>query len=420
MASALEHVAIIGAGASGLCLALILHHGGIPATIYEARAVDFVEGGVIVLSPNALQVLHKLGVFERIRSKSYEFQAVTYKNDHNEITDVFYHGYQTLYGYNAMRVSRQLVIEEMKLKLSEGNIEVKYNMRFSHVISEFRDSVAFAFTDGTTSSASVLIGADGIHSTVRKYMYPTVIPRYLGILGAAFGVPRSSIRLPKEDFAFPVSISAKPGTLMMLPQRIDGSLVNIVQNFPAYPEQSREGWDALSTGTDEMVRLFQKDMHAWPDVIQSALENIIEDTLKVWPFYAIPRLEHWVSDGKRVILTGDAAHAMPPTMGQGANQAFEDVYTLASLLGNLDEKLDLAKALELWQAFRQERTDRLMEMTILMNNRRSPPAEQAKLPKSVVWKGSVEDAEQMSWLYGVDLEKVVGEWVGQRGEVAGG
>ena len=42
---------------------------------------------------------------------------------------------------------------------------------------------------------------------------------------------------------------------------------------------------------------------------------------------------------------------MPPTMRQGANQAFEDAYTLASLLGNLYEKLDLAKALELWQAF---------------------------------------------------------------------
>ena len=420
MVSVPGNVAIVGAGISGLCLALVLHHGGIPATIYEARAADFVEGGPIVLSPNALQVLHKLGVYERIRSKSYQFQALTYKNEHDEITDVYYYGHQKLYGYDALRVSRQVVIEEIRLKLSERNIEVKYNIRFSHVISEFRDSVTFAFTDGTTSSASVLIGADGIHSTVRKYMFPTVLPRYLGILGAAFGVPLSSIRLPKEDFTLPVVISAKPGALMMLPQGIDGSVVNIVQIYPGYPEQSREGWDALSTGTDEVVRMFQKDMHAWPDVIQSALENINQDTLKVWPFYAIPRLENWASDGKRVILTGDAAHAMPPTMGQGANQAFEDAYTLASLLGNLDEKLDLAKALELWQAFRQERTDRIMVLTDMMNNKKLPPAQRVELPESAVWKGSAEDPEQMSWLYGVDLEKVVNGWVGQREEVAGG
>ena len=420
MASVPGHVAIVGAGISGLCLALVLHHGGIPATIYEARSTDFVEGGQLVLSPNALQVLHKLGVYERIRSKSYQFQALTYKNDHDEITDVYYYGHQKLYGYDALRVSRQVVLEEIRLKLSERNIEIKYNIRFSHVISELRDSVTFAFTDGTTSSASVLIGADGIHSAVRKYMYPTVTPRYLGILGLAFGVPLSSIRLPKEDFTLPVVISAKPGALMMIPQRTDGSIINFAQIFPGYPEQSREGWDALSTSTDKVVRLFQKDMHAWPDVIQSALENINEDTLVVWPFYVIPRLEHWASGGKRVILTGDAAHAMPPTMGQGANQALEDAYTLASLLGNLDEKLDLAKALDLWQAFRQERTDRIMEMTNMINNKRLPPAERAKLPDSVVWKGSAEDTEQMSWLYGVDLGKVVNEWVGQREEVAGG
>ena len=420
MASVPGHVAIVGAGLSGLCLALVLHDGGIPATIYEARAADFVEGGWIILSPNALQVLHKLGIFERVHSASYEFQALKYKNDHGEITDVYYHGHQTLYGFNALRVPRQVVIEEIKLKLSERNIEIKYNIRFSHVISESRDSVRFAFRDGTTSSASVLVGADGIHSTVRKYMYPEVIPRYLGILGAAFGVPLSSIRLPKEDFTFPVVISAKPGTIMMLPQRTDGSLINIVQMASGYPEQSREGWEALlSTNTEEVIRLFQKDMHAWPDVIQSALENISKDTLRVWPFYAVPRLEHWASNGKRVILIGDAAHAMPPTTGQGANQAIEDAYTLGSLLGNLDEKLDLAEALELWQAFRQERTDRLMEMTTLINNKRMPLAKQANLPESAVWKGAGEDPAQMSWLYGVDLEKVVSEWVGQREKVAG-
>ena len=54
-----------------------------------------------------------------------------------------------------------------------------------------------------------------------------------------------------------------------------------------------------------------------------------------------------------------------------------------------------------------------MEMTNMVNNKRLPPAERAKLPDSAVWKGSAEDTEQMSWLYGVDLRKVVNEWVGQ-------
>lgn len=414
MASVPRHVAIIGAGLSGLCLALALHQSGIPATVYEARAADFVQGGAIALSPNALQVLHKLGVYERIRNKSYQFQTLTFKDDHDEITDVYYFGHKEIYGYNALRVSRQVVIEEVKLKLSERNIEVKHNLRFSHVISEFRDSVTFAFTNGTTSSASMLIGADSIHSTVRKYMYPTVTPRYLGLLGMASVIPLSSIRLPNKDYPLPAVISAKPGTLLVLPQGIDGSDV-LIQISRAYPEQSREGWDALRGGIDEVIRLFQKDMHAWPDVVQSALENINEDTLFTWPYYAVPRLEQWASDGKRVALIGDAAHGLPPSTGQGANQAIEDAYVLASLLGKLGERLDLAEALKFWQAFRQERTDRIVKLTDLMNNRRLSPAERAKLPEGAVWKGSAEDTQQMSWLYSPDLEKVVIEWVGQRG-----
>ncbi len=413
MASVPQHVAIIGAGLSGLCLALALHQGGISATVYEARAADFIEGGAIALSPNALRVLHKLGVYERIRNKGYQFQTLTFKNDHDETTDVCYFGHKKLYGYNALRICRQIVIDEVKLKLSERNIEVKHNIKFSHVISEFRDSVTFAFTDGTTSSASMLIGADGIHSTVRKYIYPTVTTRYLGLLGVTSVIPFSSIRLPEKEYPLPVVISAKPGALMIFPQEIDGSEV-LIQISPAYPEQSREGWAALHTDTDKVVRLFQKNMHAWPDVVQSALENIHEDTLNTWPYYAVPRLEQWVSDGKRVVLIGDAAHGVPPTTGQGANQAFEDVHMLALLLGKLDEKLSLAKALEFWQAFRQDRTDRILNLTKLMNNKRLPPAERAKLPESAVWKGTAEDTEQMAWLYAPDLEKVVNEWVGQQ------
>ena len=413
MASVPRHVAIIGAGISGLCLALALHQCGIPATVYEVRAATFVQGGAIALSPNALQVLHKLGVYERIRNKSFQFQTLTFKDDHDDITDVYYFGHKDLYGYNALRVSRQVVIEEVKLKLSERNIEVKYNMRFAHVISESTDVVIFAFTDGTTSSASMLIGADGIHSTVRKYMYPTVTPRYLGLLGIASVIPLSSIRLPKRDYPLPAMISARPGTLLILPQEIDGSEVFIHITL-AYPEQSREGWNALHAGTDDVVRLFQKDMHAWPDVVQSALENINEDTLFTWPYYAVPRLEQWASDGKGVVLIGDAAHGVPPSTGQGANQAIEDAYMLASFLGKLGEKLDLADALGFWQAFRQERMDRIVNLTDLMTNRRLPLAERAKLPESAVWKGSAEDTQQMSWLYGANLEQVVNQWVGQR------
>ena len=119
------------------------------------------------------------------------------------------------------------------------------------------------------------------------------------------------------------------------------------------------------------------------------------------------------------MILGDAAHAVPPTTGQGVNQAFENVYILALLLAKLDEKITLTKSLEYWQSFRQERVDRILDLTRSMNNKRLPPAEQEKLPEGAVWKGRAEDMEQMTWLYAPDLEKLVNEWLeGHKKQVA--
>ena len=120
-----------------------------------------------------------------------------------------------------------------------------------------------------------------------------------------------------------------------------------------------------------------------------------------------------------MVILGEAAYAVLPTTGQGVNQAFEDVYMLALFLAKLDEKITLTKSLEYWQSFRQERVDRILDLTRSMNNKRLPPAEQAKLPEGAVWKRRAEDTEQMTWLYAPDLEKLVNEWLeGHKKQVA--
>ncbi|KAK3176429.1 hypothetical protein OEA41_007752 [Lepraria neglecta] len=172
-----KHVAIIGAGFSGLSLALALHKVNIPSTIYKVRSADFVQEGAVMLSPNTLRVLDRLGGYERIRDKGYHFNNLTFKNDQNTTTAIYYFGHEELYGYKALRVYRQILIDELKAILSECGIEVKHNTKFSHIISESPKAVDFAFADGTTSSTSILIGADGIHSTVLKYKYLTISPK---------------------------------------------------------------------------------------------------------------------------------------------------------------------------------------------------------------------------------------------------
>ncbi len=409
-------VAIIGAGLSGLSFALALHKFGIPSTIWEVRSNGFVQGGAIMLSPNALRILDAIGVYERIRNKGFHFQTLTFKDEHDETTDVYYFGHEQLYGYKAFRVYRQILIDELKLMLEERGIEIKYERKFTHIVVETSEKVEFAFEDGSISTASLLIGADGIHSTLRKALYPTVQPKYLGFVGMTSAMQTSKLRFPRDNpnYPLPVAIAGKPGAFVIAPQDVDGSEV-LIGTQGAFPEQDRAGWSNLQADKDEVVRIFSQDTKSWPELVQSAIENIDKDTINTWPYYAVPRLDKWASASGKIIILGDAAHAVPPTTGQGVNQAFEDVWMLGLLLKDLGEGVELENALEFWQRWRQERVDGILDLTKAMNNKRLPLAEQRKLPKGHVWSGSVEDTEQMGWLYGPDLEDVVGKWVeGQR------
>ncbi len=364
-----------------------------------------------MLSPNALRVLDAIGVYERIRNKGFHFETLTFKNEHDETTDVYYFGHEELYGYKAFRVYRQVLIDELKLMLDECGIEVKYEMKFTNMIAETSESVEFAFADGSVSTASLLIGADGIHSTIRKAIYPDVKPQYLGFVGMTSAIQTSRLRFPRNEnnYPLPVTIAASPGAFVIAPQDVDGSEV-LIGTQVAFPEQDRAGWRDLQTDKDEVVRLFGRNKESWPELVQSAIENIDKDTINTWPYYAIPRVDKWASSSGKVIILGDAAHAVPPTTGQGVNQAFEDVWMLALLLRDLGEGGGLEEALGFWQGWRQERVERIRDLTRKMNNKRLPLQEQQRLPRGEVWRGRVEDAGEMGWLYGADLEDVVREW----------
>ena len=370
-----------------------------------------------MLSPNALRVLDDLGVYQRIRNKGFNFDILDFKNEAGEKTDTYYFGSEKLYGYQALRIYRKVLIDELLLMLEERKIPVKYETKFSHVVSE-SDIVEFTFADGFTAKASILIGADGIHSTVRKYIYPALSPKFSSFVAITSAIPRSKLRAP-ADYYMPVTIMAKPGAFVMAPQDVDGSEI-MVGTQRAFPERDRAGWEEMLAGQHELLDILHKDLGSWPDIVQSALENITEGKITIWPFYGVPKLDKWASTAEnRVIILGDAAHAIPPTAGQGVNQAFEDVYMLALLLAKLSPKITLSNALLFWQTFRQERIDKVLDLTQKMNAKRLPPAEQAKLAAGSIWKGEDVQGEggQLRWLYEPELDKEVAAWVEKTGRV---
>lgn len=365
-----------------------------------------------MLSPNALRVLDSVGVYQRVRSKALEFDVLTFKDGKDETTDVYYFGSEKLYGYDAIRIMRKELLDEMRAMLRERNIPIQFGSKLTAITSDGPDTVEFTFSNGQAGSAPLLVGADGIHSTVRGTFLPQVKPIYAGFMGISSVVKRSDLRIP-DGYELPATVMGKHGAFLLVPQKPDGSEL-FIGSQRRFAELDAAGWEALRADRQKLHDMLQENRADWPDVVRSALEATPVDRMGFWAFYGIPPLPSWLSGSKRVIIVGDAAHAIPPTAGQGANQAFEDVRALATLLGKLSPSVPLDAAAAKWQAYRQDRVKKVLDLTQQMNAKRLPEAERAKLPPGAIWTDQSltrGDGGELRWLYEPDLAQEALKWV---------
>ncbi|EEY18966.1 kynurenine 3-monooxygenase [Verticillium alfalfae VaMs.102] len=402
MAATQTSIAIIGAGLSGLCLGLALHQQLIPCTIYESRTAPLDIGGAIMLSPNALRILDSLGVYERLAPLAYHFQNLHFRTDDDKLLDTFEFGSEEKYGFDGVRVYRFELIKVLLEKLSEGGIRPHYGKKFVKVTGEDSESVTWAFDDGSSEKASFLIGADGIHSRVRAHINANAIPIFTKMIGVSATIPTAQLGFRvDDDYPLPVTVmNKKHGAFVAAPQRKDGSEIFIGKQCHFTEEPDREGWERITSDKAWCIEFLRQGSEDYPPFVARAVSNIRVETINLWPFYIIPKLESWASSQGRVVILGDAAHAIPPTAGQGVNQAFEDVYVFAKIVGRVNQTADrnLRSVLHEWQLKRQERVDQVLELNASINKRRLP----AKGDDIVS-----HEAFDLDWLYGVDFEATV-------------
>lgn len=401
------NVAIIGAGLSGLTLALTLHKLSIPCTVYESRTASLDIGGAVMLSPNALRILDSLEIFEKIKLDGYHFKDLHFRTA--APLDSYEFGNREKYGYDGLRIFRHKLIDVLLTATKERGIQIQYDKKFIQVLSETETEVSWEFEDGTTGQAACLIGADGIHSRVRKYLYPQLEPIFTNAVGVSAAVPTAQLNLP-ASFEIPVTImNPQHGAFVIAPQLADGSEAFIGKQKRA-PELDRAGWAALLEDKQWCVDFLRQGAEDFPEVVQNAVSNIPLDKVNLWPFYVVPKLKDWTSKHSRVVILGDAAHAIPPTAGQGINQAFEDIYTFSVILHRCKPQ-ELERGLKIWQQGRQERVDRILELNAQIDARRMPRA-----PGSTQLEIETKPFD-LSWLYSPDFDEMAENWLKQAVDV---
>lgn len=404
-------ITIIGAGLSGLTLALALHQQGVESMVYESRPAPLNIGGAVMLSPNALQVLDALGIYDKIKTKGYNFDQLHFKDSSEHLIETYEFGSQRKYGFNGLRIYRYVLIDALVEELRATGIAVVYGKKFSHVVKDTPEGATLAFTDGTTETTSLLVGADGIHSKVRRHLYPDLEPKFTGMTGITAAVPTAQLKLSQGSLQGPVTYTSPNGAFVIARQEPDGSEVLIgKQHRVDAADQDRVSWERTIADKEAAVAFLQQGNEMFPEVVRNATSHISTAKVNVWPFFVVPRLDRWTSPTGRVVILGDAAHAIPPSAGQGINQAFEDVYMLALLLRQAQAGKMLLEAMGFWQSYRQGRVDKVLALNRQIDLRRMP------VDDAVVGSGSgfVQEKFDLEWLYKPDFKETVNEWIVQQ------
>jgi salicylate hydroxylase len=337
MASA-PSVAIIGGGIGGLFAANALIAHGIPVFVYEqAPALGEIGAGVYV-TPNAVRHLQRVGLGPAVERWGARVGPGSSYFRHDgapiapvQVTDAS--GWNACFGMH-----RADFVELLAANLPAGIVHTGHR---AVGFEQNADAARVRFANGAVAEADVVVGADGIHSELRPYVFPPSKPVFHGTISYRGLVARE--RLPDWPMDRWQMWAGPSKHFLVFPVR-HGTMVNYVGFVPA-GEEMKESWSA--PGDPAVLR---REFEGWDPRIGEVLKQV--DKTFRWALYDREPLPGWTKG--RLTLLGDAAHPMLPHLGQGANQSIEDGMALATILAQADASA-IPAALLAYERLRRER-----------------------------------------------------------------
>jgi 2-polyprenyl-6-methoxyphenol hydroxylase-like FAD-dependent oxidoreductase len=349
-------VLIVGGGIGGLTLALSLHQAGIACRVFEAAPAVKALGVGINLLPHGMRELTELGLQDKLARVAVATQELRFYNRFGQFIYGEARGRHAGYEWPQLSIHRadlhEVLLAEVRARL--GTDAVVLGKKCVQV----SDATA-RFEDGTSASGSCVIGCDGIHSAVRKQLFPGEgPPAYQGI-NMWRGTTRMKPFLTGASMA--VAGWLEVGKLVVYPIRPpEGGqqLVNWVAEIQS-PRNVMQDWN-LGGRIEDFYPTFAQWSFGWLDC--AAMLRGAEQVLE-YPMVDRDPLPYWTKG--RVTLLGDAAHPMYPRGSNGAGQAILDARTLA---GCLRRSADAGDALKEYERLRLKAANDLVLM-----NRANPP-----------------------------------------------
>lgn len=402
---------IAGAGIGGLTTALFLHRAGVKVEIYES-VLTLKELGVgINLLPHSVRILWDLGLQEALDQSAIRTKELAYYNKFGQLIWQEARGIDAGYNWPQYSIHRGrlqgILLNEVKRVLGEQAIHT--GMRLEHV--EQRDGKVLASfanrrkEDRTeVVEGDFLIGADGIHSALRKQFYPDDQPIYGGRIlwrGITKAKPFLSGRtmimagnVDEKFVAYPITAPDESGNCD----------INWIAELTVAEAPDRTDWNRLAN-LDDFAPHFQNWTFDWLDV-----PGLIANAEYVYEFPLVDKdpLPKWSFN--RVTLLGDAAHPMYPIGSNGASQAILDAEALYLALM---ENEDIEQALAVYEQQRIHKTASIVhtnrqhgpEIVMQMVHERAPEGFE-RLDDVISYAELKEIADKYKKIAGFDKEQL--------------
>jgi len=335
-------VTIIGAGIGGLTTGIALKNIGYDVDIYDRTRELRPAGAGISLWSNGIKVLNRLGLGEKVANIGGQMNRMEYRSHKDErLSAVDLRPLVERVGERPYPVART----DVQQMLLEAFGSEKVHLGWKCVAVEQDETSATAiFENGDRVTSDLIIGADGIHSTVREYVTgQSITPRYADYVNWNGLVPASDDLCEWDNWVIYVGEGKRAS---MMP--VGDNRFYFFFGCPMAKGTTVEPKDRQA----ELKELFA----GWSKAVQNLIERLNPLETNRLEISDLDPLETLAKG--RIALLGDAGHATTPTLGQGGCQAIEDAEMLSRFL--VSTNISVADALKRYEAARKDRVSQLV------------------------------------------------------------
>lgn len=374
------NISIIGGGIGGLATAIALRQHSFNVQVYErAEALRSIGAG-LTLTPNGLNSLDAIqpGIVESLKQAGSPMNKFTLKRSTGEAIASTPITVMQQYGQPMLNIRWSRLQAILASALPPDVIHLQH---YCVGFKQLNNSVKLFFPGDKTVETDLLIGADGINSSVRQTLIGDGFPNYADRVSWRAIVQFEHQRLsPNTSSLFTAA---------------DGKNFLIVDVGEGYTF-----WSASALSIDDFVHQWAKTPKTrvlerfadWAEPVGALIKATPAKNIVERPICDRPPLKRW-SEG-RVTLLGDAAHPVVPSLGQGANMAFEDAYELATCLATAS---NIEAALKAYENSRIPRTAVIYERSATVGYRSYQSDSEKTLSEMI--NSQISQDEFQAWLY---------------------